>query len=166
MTPWRSSISGVSLRFTVRWIRRSSHSGPGGYRALATYFLGLHRLDARAGGGSGAHVTVTSPFTKDCAGSAKLSTAPSSDARLGVKMAGVSGQWSHEMERLILAFVACLTLAACGLGETAVSAAANGSSQAEQAKQALKTEARVKQQLDAAASVDAEHRQAADTSSQ
>ncbi|HXC07543.1 MAG TPA: hypothetical protein VNV61_01335 [Steroidobacteraceae bacterium] len=70
------------------------------------------------------------------------------------------------MERLILAFVACLTLAACGLGETAVSAAANGSSQAEQAKQALKTEARVKQQLDAAASVDAEHRQAADTSSQ
>jgi hypothetical protein len=70
------------------------------------------------------------------------------------------------MERLILAFVACLTLAACGLGETAVSAAANGASEAEQAKEALKIEAQVKQQLDAAASLDAAHRQAADTSSQ
>jgi hypothetical protein len=70
------------------------------------------------------------------------------------------------MERLILAFAACLTLAACGLGETAISAAANGAAAAEQAKEAKKTEARVKQQLDAAASLDAQHRQAADTSSQ
>jgi hypothetical protein len=70
------------------------------------------------------------------------------------------------MERLILAFVACLTLAACGLGETAISAAANGTSAAEQAKEAKKTEARVKQQVDAAVSLDAARRQAADTSSQ
>lgn len=70
------------------------------------------------------------------------------------------------MERVILAFMACLTLAACGLGETAVSAAAGGASEAEQAKAALRTEARVKQQLDAAATLEARRRQAADTSSQ
>ncbi len=70
------------------------------------------------------------------------------------------------MERVILAFMACLTLAACGLGETAVSAVAGGASEAEQAKEALRTEARVKQQLDAAARLEAQRRQAADTSSQ
>lgn len=69
------------------------------------------------------------------------------------------------MKRVLLAFLVCLPLAACGLGETAVSAAASGS-QAEQATEALKTEARVKQQLDAAATLDAEHRQAAEASSQ
>jgi hypothetical protein len=70
------------------------------------------------------------------------------------------------MERLILAFMACLMLSACGLGETAVSAAAGGTAEAEQAKEALKTEARIKQQLDAATSLEAQRRQAADTSSQ
>lgn len=81
-------------------------------------------------------------------------------------MAGVSGQWSHEMVRLILALMGCLTLAACGLGETAVSAAAGAASQTEQAKEGLRTEARVKQQLDAAASLEAQRRQAADSSTQ
>jgi hypothetical protein len=52
------------------------------------------------------------------------------------------------------------------VGETAISAAAGGASEAEQAKEALKTEARVKQQLDAAATLDAQRRQAAETSSQ
>jgi len=70
------------------------------------------------------------------------------------------------MKRVILAFMACLPLAACGLSETAVSAAAGGTSEAVQAKEALKTEARVKQQLDAAATLDAQRRQAADDSSQ
>ena len=70
------------------------------------------------------------------------------------------------MKRVILAFMACLTLAACGLGETAVSAAAGGASEADQAKAALRTEARVKQQLDAAATLEAQRRQATDTSSQ
>jgi len=70
------------------------------------------------------------------------------------------------MERVILACMVCLTLAGCGLGETAVSAAAGGASQAEQAKEALRTEARVKQQLDAAATLEAQRRQAADTSTQ
>jgi hypothetical protein len=70
------------------------------------------------------------------------------------------------MKLLILGFLACLPLAACGVGETAISAAAGGASEAEQAKEALKTEARVKQQLAAAAALDAERRQAAETSSQ
>ena len=70
------------------------------------------------------------------------------------------------MKRVILAFMACLTLAACGLGETAVSAAAGGTAEAEQAKEALKTEARIKQQLDAATALETQRRQAADTSSQ
>lgn len=70
------------------------------------------------------------------------------------------------MQRVVLAFMACLTLAACGLGETAVSAAAGGASEAEQAKEALKTEARVKQQLDATAALEAQRRQAAEASTQ
>jgi hypothetical protein len=70
------------------------------------------------------------------------------------------------MQRVLLAFMTCLILASCGLGETAVSAAAGGASEAEQAKEALKTEARVKQQLDAAAVLDAQRRQAADAGTQ
>jgi hypothetical protein len=70
------------------------------------------------------------------------------------------------MKRILLTFMVCLSLAACGLGETAVSAAASGNSQAEQAKEALRTEARVKQQLDAAAALDAEHRRSAEANSQ
>ena len=70
------------------------------------------------------------------------------------------------MKRMLFMFMACLTLAGCGLGETAASAAAGAASQAEQAKEALKTEARVKQQLDAAAALAAQQRQAAEASSQ
>jgi hypothetical protein len=87
-------------------------------------------------------------------------------APLLVRMAEVSGQWSHEMLRLIFAFMGCLMLAACGLGETAISGAAGAASQVQQAKDGLKTEARVKQQLDAAAAVDAQHRQAAESDAQ
>jgi Na+-transporting methylmalonyl-CoA/oxaloacetate decarboxylase gamma subunit len=70
------------------------------------------------------------------------------------------------MKLMLFLLMACLTLAGCGLGETAVSAAAGASSQAEQAKEALKTEARVKEQLDAAAALAAQQRQAAEASSQ
>jgi hypothetical protein len=70
------------------------------------------------------------------------------------------------MKRVILGFLACLPLAACGVGETAISAAAGGASEAQQAKDALKTEARVKQQLDAAAALDAQRRNAAEAESQ
>jgi hypothetical protein len=70
------------------------------------------------------------------------------------------------MKGLILASLACLTLTACGVGETAISAAGGGTSEAAQAKEALKTEARLKQQLDAATAVDAQRRQAAETNAQ
>jgi hypothetical protein len=70
------------------------------------------------------------------------------------------------MKRVILGLLACLPLAACGLGETAVSAAAGGASEAQQAKEGLKTEERVKQQLAAAAALDAQRRQDAENSSQ
>jgi len=70
------------------------------------------------------------------------------------------------MRCVILGVVACVTLSACGLAETAVSSAAGGAAEAEQAKAAFKTEARVKEQLDAAATVDAQHRQAADADAQ
>jgi hypothetical protein len=74
--------------------------------------------------------------------------------------------WGDEMQRIFLTFMVCLTLTACGLGETAVSTAAGGASEAEQARAALRTEARVKQQLDASATLEAQRRQAADANSQ
>jgi hypothetical protein len=70
------------------------------------------------------------------------------------------------MKPMLFMLVACMTLAGCGLGETAASAAAGAGSQAEQAKEALKTEASVKQQLDAAAALAAQQRQAAEAGSQ
>ena len=70
------------------------------------------------------------------------------------------------MRFVILGVMACVTLSACGLAETAVSSAAGGAAEVEQAKAGLKTEARVKQQLDAAAALDTQHRQAADAEAQ
>jgi hypothetical protein len=70
------------------------------------------------------------------------------------------------MQRVLPTFMVCLMLSACGLGETAVSAAAGGASEAAQAKEALRTEARVKQQLDATSALEAQRRQAAEASSQ
>ena len=70
------------------------------------------------------------------------------------------------MKQMLFTVLACLTLARCGLGETAVSAVAGAGSQAEQAKEALRTEERVKQQLDAAAALEAQQRQAAEANSQ
>ena len=70
------------------------------------------------------------------------------------------------MKRMILVIAGCLALSACGLGETAISAAAAGSGEAAQAKDALKTEARVKEQLDAATKLETQHRQDAENSAQ
>ncbi len=70
------------------------------------------------------------------------------------------------MKQLILASVGALALSACGLAGTAASTAAGGEAAAAQAKAGLQTEARVKQQLAAAAALDAQHRQAADPASQ
>jgi hypothetical protein len=70
------------------------------------------------------------------------------------------------MKRLILGLLACLPLAGCGLGETAVSAAAGSASEVQQVKEGLKTEARVKQQLAEAAALDAQRRKDAEAASQ
>jgi hypothetical protein len=70
------------------------------------------------------------------------------------------------MRGLFMAVLVCGSLAGCGLGETASSVASGGAAQAQQAQQAVNTEARVKEQLDAAAKLDAQRRQEADTVSQ
>lgn len=70
------------------------------------------------------------------------------------------------MYRVVIALMACGTLSACGLGEVAITAAANGTSQAEQAKAAKQTEDRVKSQVDAAVQLDRQHRQDAENSAQ
>ena len=70
------------------------------------------------------------------------------------------------MQRVILAMAICLPLSACGIGETAVSAAAGSASEIQQAKDGLKTEARVKQQLDDAAALEGQRRRAAEADSQ
>jgi hypothetical protein len=70
------------------------------------------------------------------------------------------------MQRVLLAFTVCLALSACGLGETAVATAAGGASEVAQAKDAVKIEERVKQQLDATAALEAQRRQAAEAGSQ
>ncbi len=72
----------------------------------------------------------------------------------------------HVILGVILGSWASLMLAGCGVGETAISAAAGSASEVEQAKQGLKTEARVKQQVDAAVALDAQRRQDAEASSQ
>lgn len=70
------------------------------------------------------------------------------------------------MREAVLAVILAGSVAGCGLGETASSVAADGSSQVQQARQASQTEARVKEQLDAAAKLDAEHRAAAEAATQ
>ena len=67
----------------------------------------------------------------------------------------------------LLAIVALGTcLSACGLGETAVSAAASGAAAAQEAKQAQATEARVVRDLDAAARLDNDRRHDAEAAAQ
>ncbi len=70
------------------------------------------------------------------------------------------------MTRAVLAVLICGLLAGCGLGETASSVAAGGSTEVQQAQQGIKTEARVKEQLDAAAKLDSERRAAAEETAQ
>jgi hypothetical protein len=70
------------------------------------------------------------------------------------------------MRELSLSALVCALLAGCGLGETAASTTAVSKSQAEQAQQATRTEARVREQLDATAKADAERRNAAENASQ
>ena len=56
-----------------------------------------------------------------------------------------------------------VSLTGCGVAETGAAAAAAGASKAEEVRQGLQTEARVREQLDAAAKAAAEQRKAADS---
>jgi len=61
---------------------------------------------------------------------------------------------------------AAVPIAGCGVAETGAAAAAGASAELEQARQARQTEARVRQQLDAAYQQSAERLKAADAASQ
>ena len=66
-----------------------------------------------------------------------------------------------------LAFLSLiLSLAGCGVAETGAAAAAAGASKAEELRQGLQTEARVREQLDAASRQAADQRSAAEAASQ
>lgn len=66
---------------------------------------------------------------------------------------------------LILVFLT-LSLTGCGVAETGAAAAAAGASKAEEVRQGLQTEARVREQLDAATKAAADQRNAAEAASQ
>jgi hypothetical protein len=70
------------------------------------------------------------------------------------------------MVRLFAIASALAVLSGCGLGETAVSAAAGSNAEVQQAQQAQAIEKNVQQQLDAAAKTAAAQRQAAESSAQ
>jgi hypothetical protein len=67
---------------------------------------------------------------------------------------------------LLIGIGGSVLLCACGLGGTAVSTAAGGASEVQQAQQARATEERVKRQLDEATRAAAEQRSAAESSAQ
>ncbi len=74
--------------------------------------------------------------------------------------------YKTSMKGLLCSMLACLVLTGCGLGGAASSVATGAATEAEQARQANQTEAQIKQQLDAAAKLDAERRAAADAAAQ
>jgi hypothetical protein len=65
-----------------------------------------------------------------------------------------------------LALVLAVALAGCGLAETGAAAAAGGASKAEELRRAKETEAKVKEQIDAAYQQAAEQRRAGEAASQ
>jgi len=70
------------------------------------------------------------------------------------------------MVRSIALFCLILSLTGCGAAETGSAAAALAASKAEEARQGLQTEARVREQLDAAAKQAADRRTEAEAASQ
>jgi hypothetical protein len=67
------------------------------------------------------------------------------------------------MARSLILLVLALPLTGCGLAETGSAAATAAASQAQEAREGLKTEARVREQLDAAMKQAADSRNAAET---
>ena len=70
------------------------------------------------------------------------------------------------MARSLVLLSLILSLTGCGVAETGVAAATAGAAKAEEARQGLRTEARVHEQLDAASRAAAEQRNAAEASAQ
>jgi hypothetical protein len=70
------------------------------------------------------------------------------------------------MARSLVLLSLILSLTACGVAETGSAAAAAGASKAEEVRQGLQTEARVREQLDAAARQAAGQRTATEADSQ
>jgi hypothetical protein len=70
------------------------------------------------------------------------------------------------MARSLVLLSLVLSLTACGVAETGAVAAAAGASKAEEVRQGLQTEARVREQLDAAARQAAALRNATEADSQ
>ena len=66
------------------------------------------------------------------------------------------------MARSIVLLILVLPLAGCGVADTGASAAAAATSKAQEAREGLKTEARVREQLDAAMKQSADQRNAAE----
>ena len=70
------------------------------------------------------------------------------------------------MARLLALIALMLSLSGCGVAETGAAAATEAAAKAQEAREGLKTEARVREQLDAAAKQDTDRRNAADAASQ
>jgi hypothetical protein len=66
------------------------------------------------------------------------------------------------MARSLVLLSLILSLTGCGVAETGAAAATAGAAKAEEVRQGLQTEARVREQLDAAAKQAAEQRNAAE----
>jgi hypothetical protein len=70
------------------------------------------------------------------------------------------------MARSLVLLSLLLSLAGCGVAETGAAAATAAAAKAEEARQGLKTEERVREQLDAAAKQGTDQRNAAEAASQ
>ena len=70
------------------------------------------------------------------------------------------------MARSLVLVPVILLLTGCGVAETGAAAAAAATSKAQEAREGLKTEARVREQLDAAAKASADQRNAAEAAAQ
>jgi hypothetical protein len=68
--------------------------------------------------------------------------------------------------RSLLILSVAVSLTGCGVAETGAAAATAGASKAEEVRQGLQTEARVREQLDAASRAAAEQRNAAESAAQ
>jgi hypothetical protein len=70
------------------------------------------------------------------------------------------------MARSVVLLTLILSLTGCGVAETGAAAASAGAAKAEEVRQGLQTEARVREQVEAASKQAAEQRAAADAAAQ